>query len=215
MLRGCRSSVKWHYCVKMLFDVRFYGDVFRSVELKTSGIWYADRPNASFRTVSNNHMTDTRTFEVIATLATVVGPEMKCGNIFENAWLMVRNFCTLYSRITFIKSLSFCMTTFSASLTSVTVLLPQSRDCSCYVSGPILTPPPLWLHKHTDLRAHDFAHSPDFWHQPRLANLTCTWIWRLCGINFAVICTFSDLFSTIVVAGLSQNSFLLTVDTIQ
>jgi len=45
-------------------------------------------------------------------------------------------------------------------LTNLTVLLPQSRDCSCYVGRPILASPPLWLHKHTDLRAHDFAHSP-------------------------------------------------------
>ena len=75
------------------------------------------------------------------------------------------------------------MTTFSASLTNLTALLPQSRDSSCYVSRPILAPPPLWLQKHTDLRAHDFAHCPDLWHQPRLANVTCAWSWRLCGIN--------------------------------
>jgi hypothetical protein len=40
----------------------------------------------------------------------------------------------MYSRIKSTKSPSFCMTTFSASLTNRTVLLPQSRDCSCYVS---------------------------------------------------------------------------------
>jgi hypothetical protein len=33
-----------------------------------------------------------------------------------------------YSRITSTKSLSFCMTTFNASLTNLTILLPQSRD---------------------------------------------------------------------------------------
>ena len=48
-------------------------------------------------------------------------------------------------------------------------LLPQSRDSSCYVSRPILTIPPLLLHKHTDQRAHDFAHSPTFWHLPMIA----------------------------------------------
>ena len=48
-----------------------------------------------------------------------------------------------YSRITSTKCPLFCMTTFSASLTNLTVLLPQSHDYSCYVSRPIPTPPPL------------------------------------------------------------------------
>jgi len=30
-----------------------------------------------------------------------------------------------------------------------------------------------WLQKHTDLWAHEIAFSPDLWHQPRLANITC------------------------------------------
>jgi len=88
-----------------------------------------------------------------------------------------------YNRITSIKSPSVWMTTFSASLMNLTALLPQSRDISCYVSRPILAPPPLWLQKHTDLRANDFARCPDLWHQPRLANVACAWSWRLCGIN--------------------------------
>jgi len=58
--------------------------------------------------------------------------------------------------------------TFSASVTNPTVLLPHSRDYSCYVSRPILAPPSLWVPKHTDLRAHDFAHSADLWHKPWL-----------------------------------------------
>ena len=90
------------------------------------------------------------------------------------------------SRITSIKSPSVCMTTLSASLTILTSLLLQSRDISCYVSRPILAPPPLRLQKHADLRAHYFAQSPDLWHQPRLADITCAWSWRLCGINPAV-----------------------------
>jgi hypothetical protein len=91
-----------------------------------------------------------------------------------------------YSRITYTKSPSLCMTTFSASLTNLTALLPKSHDCSCYVSRRIRASSPLWLQKHTDLRAHDFAHSADFWHQPRLANVTCAWSWRLYGINSAM-----------------------------
>ena len=94
-------------------------------------------------------------------------------------------FRAAYSRITTTKSPSFYMTTFGASLTNLTLLLCQSHDCSCYVSTPILAPRPLWLQKHTDLRAHEFAHAPNLWHQPRLANFICAWSWRLCRINLA------------------------------
>jgi len=80
------------------------------------------------------------------------------------------------------KSPSFCMTTFSAGLL-IAVLLPQSRDCSCYVSRPILATPQLWLHKHTDLSAHDFAPCPDLWRQSRLVNVTYAWSWRPCWIT--------------------------------
>jgi hypothetical protein len=41
------------------------------------------------------------------------------------------------------------------------VALSQSHVGSCYVSRPILSPPQLWLLKHTDLRAHYFAHFPN------------------------------------------------------
>ena len=78
-------------------------------------------------------------------------------------------------------SLSFCTTTFSASLTNVTLLLPQSRDYSCCLSRPILAPPPLWLQKHADLRAHVYL-----WRQPRLANVTCAWNLRLYWIYPAI-----------------------------
>jgi hypothetical protein len=92
----------------------------------------------------------------------------------------------LHSRITSTKSTPLCMTSFSASLPKLTVLLSQSHDNSCYVSRRMLAPPPLWLQKHTDLRAHGLAHSPDMWRQPRLANLTCAGSWRLNGINPAI-----------------------------
>jgi len=46
------------------------------------------------------------------------------------------------------------MTTFSASLAKLTAFLLQSCDCGCYVSRPILAPPPRRLQKHTDIRAH-------------------------------------------------------------
>jgi len=92
----------------------------------------------------------------------------------------------VYSRITSKKSPSFCIITFNASVTHLRPLVPQSRDCSCYVSRPILAPPPLGLREQTDLRAHDFAHSADFWRQNTLANITCAWSWRLCGITPSV-----------------------------
>ena len=91
-----------------------------------------------------------------------------------------------YNSITSTKSPSFCTRTFRASLTNLTLLLPRPRDCSCYASRPILAPPPLWLQTHTDLRAHNFAHSPHFWHQARLANFTCAWSWSLNGNNVLI-----------------------------
>jgi hypothetical protein len=42
-----------------------------------------------------------------------------------------------------------------------------------------------WVIKAT--HAHDFAHSPDLWCQPRLANVTCVWRMRLCGVTPAII----------------------------
>jgi hypothetical protein len=41
------------------------------------------------------------------------------------------------------------------------------------------------VQKRTDLCAHDFAHSPDMWHQSRLANVTWDLSCRLDGINHA------------------------------
>jgi len=60
---------------------------------------------------------------------------------------------TGYSRITSTKFPSVCMATFSASLTALSFLLPQSRDCSCYVSSWIMSHPKLWLQKRTVFRA--------------------------------------------------------------
>jgi len=108
-------------------------------------------------------------------------PVFSCYSTTNMCWVLRR-----YRRITSTKSPSFCLTAFSASLANLTALLPQSRDYSCYLSRPILAPPPLRLQNHTDLRAHDFAQFPNFWCQPRLANVTCAWSWRLCGIDCAM-----------------------------
>jgi hypothetical protein len=91
-----------------------------------------------------------------------------------------------YRRITFTKSLSFCITNFSWSLTNLTVLLPRSHDYNFIAHRPIMT---LSLHRkqqHADLRPHDFTQSPGLWHQPTLVKITCTWSWRLSGINPAI-----------------------------
>jgi hypothetical protein len=55
----------------------------------------------------------------------------------------------VYSRITSTKSPSFCMTTFSASLTHITASLPQTQDFLYCVSRRKLTPQPLRLQNHT------------------------------------------------------------------
>jgi hypothetical protein len=52
-------------------------------------------------------------------------------NSFKCFEFVIKN---MYSRVTSTKSPSFCMTTFSSSLTNLTALLFLSRDCSYYVS---------------------------------------------------------------------------------
>jgi hypothetical protein len=79
----------------------------------------------------------------------------------------------VFSRITCTHSLSFSITTFSASLTNFTALLPESHDCSCHVSRRRLAPPALRLKKHSDLSADGFLLSVDLWHQQGLAKTTC------------------------------------------
>jgi hypothetical protein len=83
----------------------------------------------------------------------------------------------------------------SARVLNFTALLPHSHDHSFYVSRPVLAPPLLLLQEHADLRAHDFAHFPELWHQPRLADITCVSSWILCGITPAIVPRkFRDLF---------------------
>lgn len=88
-----------------------------------------------------------------------------------------------YHRVTSKKPPSFCVTVFISGLTKLTILLSQSHYCSYNVIRRKLAPPPLWLQEHTDLDAREFAHSPDMWHQPKLANINCLWSWILHEIN--------------------------------
>ena len=109
---------------------------------------------------------------IVLVIKSCIRPMMDCSAwnmwLFRERKYICRVCCSLLSfqcqSITATKSPSFFRTTFSASLTNLTVLLPQSRDSSCYVSRPILATPPLWLHKHTDLRAQNFAHSHEWSH---------------------------------------------------
>jgi len=55
-------------------------------------------------------------------------------------------------------------------LQTLTVLIPQSRVCSCYVNRSVLALPPLGLQKHTDLRAQHYGQSPNW--DIRLSSLT-------------------------------------------
>jgi len=97
--------------------------------------------------------------------------------------LLFPNLCPVEIRLHPQSLRHFAFTTFSVSLTNLTSILHQSHDCRSIISRIILTPTPLWPHKHTDLGAHKFTHSPSLWHQPRLAITTCAWSWSLCGIN--------------------------------
>jgi hypothetical protein len=80
----------------------------------------------------------------------------------------------------------FAWLPFSASPIYLTTILPQSHDSSCYVSRPILAPPPLWQQKLSELSAHDFEPCLDSWHNPVLVKVSCTRSWRLYGINPAI-----------------------------
>ena len=50
-------------------------------------------------------------------------------------------------------------------------------------SAILLATPQLWLQKHIGLRANRFAHYPNLWRQPRLANCSYAWSRTLCGIT--------------------------------
>jgi len=65
----------------------------------------------------------------------------------------------------------------------ISLLVLQSLRYSCNLSRLIIASPPLWMQKHTDLCAYNFAQTPDLWHQPRLTKVICTWSCRFCEIN--------------------------------
>lgn len=57
---------------------------------------------------------------------------------------------------------------------------------------------------------HDFAHSPDLCHDPRLVTVTCAWSWRRGAINPAITFTnTSKLFATNNKKKSSQLSFVI------
>jgi hypothetical protein len=83
----------------------------------------------------------------------------------------------MYSRVTFTKSSSFYMTTFSESLTKPKALVSQSGDCSCHWSSD---------YRNALIHSYNFAFSTVLWHQPRIANVSCARSWGLYGINLAI-----------------------------
>ena len=88
-----------------------------------------------------------------------------------------------YGRITSAKSPLFCMTTYTASSQILRSSYLSHMTAVTTYADEYWQLQRTWLQEHPDLRAHDFAHSPDLWHQPRLANVTCAWSWRLWEIN--------------------------------
>ena len=83
----------------------------------------------------------------------------------------------------------------TATLTNITVLLPQSCNCSYYVSIRILIPPPLWLQYHIVVDPHDFVQYSDYFHQTRLPNVTLAWRWKLYVTNPDIL---TSLLSTFI-----------------
>jgi len=75
---------------------------------------------------------------------------------------MVLSYCLfcMCTRITSTESPSFCMATFNASLTKLKAFLPQSCDCSYYVSRQMLAPPALLLQKNTNVARSDSLTLP-------------------------------------------------------
>jgi hypothetical protein len=103
---------------------------------------------------------------------------------------------SVYCLFTSPESPSLCIATCSTTVTNLTVLLPQSRDCNCYVSRRILAPSSLRLPKINELRPHDWiTQSPDLLPQPGFRKITCARSWRLYGISPAIQHVLSDLLS--------------------
>jgi hypothetical protein len=117
---------------------------------------------------------------------------MKSGNPSK-----IRGCHSSYRRITSTKSPSFCMTAFSASLkpygppTSVTWLQLLPKQTNTDTSTAMIT-------------ERLTSHSPDMWHKPRLANVTCGRRWTLRGINPAILLDVSTAWN-----GLEKESYCM------
>jgi hypothetical protein len=108
---------------------------------------------------------------------------------------------------------SFCMTFFSGSLTNRTTLLSQSRDCSYYVSRPIVV-----LHcpadRNTLMYAHTIRALSPLVTQARLADYTCAWNWGIRGTNPAILSFVKGciIFWYVVFSATRTRSLLLLLD---
>jgi hypothetical protein len=95
---------------------------------------------------------------------------------------------------------------FQCKFYNLTALPQKSSDCSRNAGSLIRAHPPLWLQRHTDLRAEDFAHSRYLCYQPRLAKFTHASSYRLCWINSALAGTTLITHVTMEAAVSSQTS---------
>jgi len=79
------------------------------------------------------------------------------------------------------------VTSRESCFSQTSVLLPESRDGSYYVSQRIPAPPPLWLQKHTGLTRTRLHALFNLWRHPMLANVACICSRRRFGINPGVL----------------------------
>ena len=73
---------------------------------------------------------------------------------------------------------SFCMTTFSAIITNLTVHRLHSYDCTSKVSTRILAPPPLRPHEHIDTRAQYYRLVTSAYACQRYLHLKLETLWN-------------------------------------
>lgn len=145
MTHICQKTYRWQQttaviCILASFDIA----------VSTVGLAYIYMQQCSPRDWyqrSNIHVFISRNTEIISTILKTTTPATVLCFYIQLIEVIIRKSADLissYSNITSTKSPSLCVVTFSASLTHLTSLLPQSHECSWYVSRT-LTPPPIWL----------------------------------------------------------------------
>ena len=113
-------------------------------------------------------------FEVRDVIVTNVSVYCSCGICcaIRLALLELCRWNEWYGRIPSTLALSFWITSFSASLTNLAVLLPRSHDCSCYVSR-----------QYGHLRRFECRNKWPTRTRLVTSAQASAWSWRLYGIN--------------------------------